>query len=142
MINPYSDTSVHSLALFRADGIETHVDRNSVCIVDWSDYYGTYYIDFLKYQPGNNNGKFSSESIMIGFSGDGKVDSVDTIEQDVYYYLFKVKSGSTASASSSSTPVARSNHQHAYEWQILADPTNGYPLRVLFIEKMIISKFD
>ncbi len=39
------------------------------------------------------------------------------------YKLFKVKSGSAASASSSSTPAARSNHQHAYEWQILTDPT-------------------
>ena len=50
---------------------------------------------------------------------------LDNYKDDLTYKLFKVKSGSTASASSSSssTPAARSNHQHAYEWQILTDPT-------------------
>lgn len=118
VVKPYLNTSQQSLALFGADGIETHVDRNSVYIVDWYEDFGTYYIDYLKYQPGNK-----SDSIMIGFSGDGKVNSVGTTEQDVDYYLFKVKSGSTAASLSSSTPATRSNHQHTYEWQILTDPT-------------------
>lgn len=47
----------------------------------------------------------------------------DNYKDDLTYKLFKVKSGSTVSATSSSIPAARSNHQHAYEWQILTDPT-------------------
>ena len=54
----------------------------------------------------------------------GKItyDMVDHMcyKDTIIYKLFRDKQ---EAESSSSTPAARSNHQHAYKWQILTDPT-------------------
>lgn len=65
----------------------------------------------------------SDNMYTFGYGLSTNWSGLDNYNDHLTYKLFKVKSGSAASASSSSTPAARSNHQHAYEWQILTDPT-------------------
>lgn len=95
---------------------------------------GTVYVIGYKYfDDGFNKGyDFFVKNIIKGISYDEYkfycISNVDPFsfydyKNSLTYKLFKVKSGSAVSASSSSTPAARSNHQHAYEWQILTDPT-------------------
>ena len=128
IVKPYLSTSLNSLALFGADGVEIQANNSSAYIVDYTidDLGGAYSVcfDILKYEP-NSSPQVSLAVISIEFSSGKAVwDPLSDLElQGVEYYLFKVKSGSTASVSSSSTPAVRSNHQHAYEWKILTDPT-------------------
>lgn len=96
---------------------------------------GTVYVIGYKYfDDGNGRGyDFFVKNIRNGMLYDRHnfycfSDAVNSFsfcdyEDSLTYKLFKVKSGSAVSATSSSTPAARSNHQHAYEWQILTDPT-------------------
>ena len=61
-------------------------------------------------------------------TGKIKYDTVwyDNATTTIYYegtIIYKLFRDKPEAASSSSTPAARSNHQHAYEWQILTDPT-------------------
>ena len=81
---------------------------------DFSPGYEFYVMNVIK-------GVLNNNTLWYDLSG-GPIGP-DDYKDDLTYKLFKVKSGSAVSASSSSTPAARSNHQHAYEWQILTDPT-------------------
>lgn len=95
--------------------------------------FGTVYVIGYKYNTDSEEYEFFVKNIIKGVSDNYEPLyyynlSAGTIGFDGYhdkltYKLFKVKSGSTTTVSSSSTPAVRSNHQHAYEWKILTDPT-------------------
>ena len=82
----------------------------------FSQGYDFYVMNVIKGVPNTN-------MYMFWYDLSGGPIGPGDYKDDLTYKLFKVKSGSAVSATSSSTPAARSNHQHAYEWQILTDPT-------------------
>ena len=109
------------------------LEEGGILIGEMQKEFGAVYVIGYKYYDEYDHGyEFLVKNIINGVPDnfqslyyDLKENPIrlDDYHGNLTYKLFKVKSGSAVSASSSSTPAARSNHQHAYEWQILTDPT-------------------